>query len=601
MRSGFAKEIDPIFLATLRFIERIERGERLVAADERATLLRTIEAAETAFGQTEVWQLAKFAVCAWIDAQLIEAPWPGKGWWNDNRLVPKYFGLGDASEQFFQKSTEAVELASSDALEVFYAAVALGFRGFYGADNVRYRSSFAESNGLPRTIEGWCRATARKLQSDQHRELLPHAQPVIGSAEPLTGKRAMLRAATVSLMLCGLATGIVLVASPNFSNWLGFVAMAAAAIVPGSLFLAMPAISQVTRSPFPATDRALRAAMQACARQAVDPKRAPCFVILGAHDPQQAQQWMRAAHVDIKVEVPADEDADFCFFATSDAIYLFLTRCSCLSRLAHSPEENKQVIEQRLRHVCQLLSARREPEPPVSGILYLLPFDMLEHASGELQAAVEQDLATLRNALPVRCSNTVLITQLEQVPGFQEMVKQLGPRTASEFRFGKGMETWVAPEQQRLKEIAAHAVKAIEDWIYMLFQSDDALMHRYNSRLFKMLCSARGQFAENLQSVLASSFGFDPLSQPEMADRQFWFGGCYFVSAGSETAPAAFAKSVFRKGLEKPGECDWTNAARQRDRVYHWAARGLALLGGAALLLLIATLAREALRLMAGA
>lgn len=218
MRPDFARAVDPIFLATLQFIERIERSDRLVAADERATLLRRIDDAELQLGSSPEWQLAKYALCAWIDALLIDAPWQGKGWWKDNCLEKKYFGRRDAHEAFFQRAVEAAGLGRKDALEVYYLAVVLGFRGFYADTDASYKASIVSAHRLPDTVEAWCRSTARSLQLRQGRPDIPQAVQVGSSAKPLTGKASLAIYGMISVMLFGFAIATALIVFDVFSQ-----------------------------------------------------------------------------------------------------------------------------------------------------------------------------------------------------------------------------------------------------------------------------------------------------------------------------------------------------------------------------------------------
>ncbi|MCA9128403.1 MAG: DotU family type IV/VI secretion system protein [Planctomycetales bacterium] len=211
MRPEFAKVIDPIFLATLQFVDRIERGsDRLVPADERATLLRKIDDAELQLGGSEQWLLAKYALCAWIDAMLIDAPWEGKSWWKDNCLEKKYFGRRDAHEAFFQRANDAATLGPKDALEVFYLAVVLGFRGFYGDSDPSYRARLASGLRLPDTVEAWCRSIARSLQLKQGRPPIREAIQTGGSAKPLVGRTTLVMYSMISVILLGAAIAVAI-------------------------------------------------------------------------------------------------------------------------------------------------------------------------------------------------------------------------------------------------------------------------------------------------------------------------------------------------------------------------------------------------------
>ena len=240
--------------------------------------------------------------------------------------------------------------------------------------------------------------------------------------------------------------------------------------------------------------------------------------------------------------------------------------------------------EDRLRYVCKLIKNARLPLCPINGIVSALPFELIESSSGQLQIAIQKDLAILRQELQVRCPNTALVTGMELEEGFIELIKRLPPNQSSENRFGKGSDIWVAPEASRLDAIAIHATAAFEDWIYMLFQEENGLKKKHNSRLFMMLCRVRGAFAENLRSVISRGFGYDPKIEPHLAFEQFLFGGCYFAATGSGPTQQAFVKSVFAKALQQEGELEWAPDARRLDSYFHFLANIAALIGMIALL-----------------
>jgi len=246
--------------------------------------------------------------------------------------------------------------------------------------------------------------------------------------------------------------------------------------------------------------------------------------------------------------------------------------------------------EDRMRHVCKLIRNSRLPLCPINGIVSTLPFELVESSSGQLQIAIQKDLTILRQELQVRCPNTALVTGMESEDGFIELIKRLPPSQSSENRFGKGCDLWVAPEAGRLDAIAIHATAAFEDWIYMLFQEENALKKQHNSRLFMMLCRVRGVFAENLRSVISRGFGYDPKIEPHLAYEQFLFGGCYFAATGSGPTQQAFVKSVFAKTLQQEGELEWAPAARRVDNYYHFLANLAALCGTIALIAIAAML-----------
>ena len=205
MQSEFAKVIDPIFMAALRLESRIANRESIVTADERAILIRKIEEAEATLGTGEEWKLSKYALCAWIDSSLIETNWQESSWWKENCLEKKFFGTRDAHEEFFKRAVDAASLSSKNAVEVFYIAVVLGFRGFYKNSDVSYARKTAQKLRIPDTVEAWCREVVRTLHFRQGRPNIPGIIQTGNSAKPLNGKSLLVLYSMLGTLLVAFA------------------------------------------------------------------------------------------------------------------------------------------------------------------------------------------------------------------------------------------------------------------------------------------------------------------------------------------------------------------------------------------------------------
>jgi type VI secretion system protein ImpK len=180
-----AKVVDSIFLYVLALLDRIERGAAPVVSDERTKIRSRIDSAEATLGQREDWQLAKYALVAWIDEVLIDAPWDGNQWWNENALEFEYFQTHDRHDRFYSQAEEAAKLPKKDALEVFYVCVVLGFRGLYRTAS---GASLAEQLGMPPDLESWARKTAMAIQLGQGRPPIVAGARRGTGAPPLEGK-----------------------------------------------------------------------------------------------------------------------------------------------------------------------------------------------------------------------------------------------------------------------------------------------------------------------------------------------------------------------------------------------------------------------------
>jgi type VI secretion system protein ImpK len=78
----------------------------------------------------EDYDLARFAVFAWIDETIMGSSWGGKNDWQGEQLQRKYFQTSDAGELFFQR-LNTIGPHQNHIREVYYICLALGFTGQY--------------------------------------------------------------------------------------------------------------------------------------------------------------------------------------------------------------------------------------------------------------------------------------------------------------------------------------------------------------------------------------------------------------------------------------------------------------------------------------
>lgn len=76
------------------------------------------------------YDLARFAVFAWIDETIMGSDWTCKGQWQAEQLQRKYFQTSDAGELFFQK-LNTLGVHQNQVREVYYLCLAIGFTGQY--------------------------------------------------------------------------------------------------------------------------------------------------------------------------------------------------------------------------------------------------------------------------------------------------------------------------------------------------------------------------------------------------------------------------------------------------------------------------------------
>ena len=206
MTPKFAAAVDPIFLCVLGLLDQISQNEPIAAEEARERIENLFRKADALLSEKrylEGWELAKYALVAWIDDVMIEAPWQGHDWWENNSLEFAYFKTRDRATEFFKRAKEAAQLTRRDALEVFYVCVILGFRGLYAMPEAAF---LAEQLDLPPDVESWSRRTAKSIELGQGRPPIQAIPQPGAGAPPLEGRFMLVGAALAAVVLALCAT-----------------------------------------------------------------------------------------------------------------------------------------------------------------------------------------------------------------------------------------------------------------------------------------------------------------------------------------------------------------------------------------------------------
>ncbi|MEL6109268.1 MAG: DotU family type IV/VI secretion system protein [Planctomycetota bacterium] len=205
MSPEFAAAVDPVFLYVSSVVDKIQENKAPQAEEVSDQVRGLLDNAENRLAKRTDWELAKYALVAWVDDLLIEAAWAGSQWWEQNRLEFQIFKTAEAFTNFYLQSQKANELPQKDALEVFYLCVVLGFRGLYGDPEA---TSHADHFGLPPSLEAWASRTGTAIQLGQGRPpLLEQGRPG-GGAPPLEGKYLLISSVICCLLLAAITAGL---------------------------------------------------------------------------------------------------------------------------------------------------------------------------------------------------------------------------------------------------------------------------------------------------------------------------------------------------------------------------------------------------------
>lgn len=210
MEPAFAEAVDQVFVAALELLERISTGEAASPAEERTRIKNWIDRAESMVPGGEEWDLAKYALVGWLDAQMVQAPWDGAIFWDDNPLEREFYYDRRAFTDFFVKAKRAAQLPKKNALEVYYLCVVFGFRGLYSIPpEARVEGERPEDLELPGDIESWARQTAAGLRIGMSRAPLdPEPRPLAG-APALQGYRNLVLSLIVTAILTAVPAGLL--------------------------------------------------------------------------------------------------------------------------------------------------------------------------------------------------------------------------------------------------------------------------------------------------------------------------------------------------------------------------------------------------------
>jgi type VI secretion system protein ImpK len=185
MNDSFAQAVGPIFRYMVDFPAKLGQGDDPPLAEVRGDLLTLISEAEQRAGSREQasdFAAAKYALIYWIDELLINSTWSHATDWREHILEWDFYRERLGGEKFYDKAREAETLPRTDALEVFFLCVALGFQG-------KYTHNLFELQKWAERVYGRIASASQppdRFLPEEAREFEP------GPLQPLPGKSVLL-------------------------------------------------------------------------------------------------------------------------------------------------------------------------------------------------------------------------------------------------------------------------------------------------------------------------------------------------------------------------------------------------------------------------
>ena len=155
----------------------------------KADITRLMSDIEIRTGQSNItpddYDLARFAVVAWVDETLLSSPWQDKDRWQKESLQRLYYQTADAGEIFFDR-LNSIGLHQRDVREVYYLCLAMGFKGRYIHEGDDYLLDQLKTSNL-KLLTG----TSVGIPSLEKGNFFPEAFPVESeaSAPSKSGRR----------------------------------------------------------------------------------------------------------------------------------------------------------------------------------------------------------------------------------------------------------------------------------------------------------------------------------------------------------------------------------------------------------------------------
>lgn len=117
------------------------------------------------------YNLARFAICAWVDEAVLNSGWNEKDQWQREQLQRLYYNIADAGEAFFSRLND-LGPHQRDVREVYYLCLALGFMGRYCSEGDKFLLDQVKTSNLKLLI-----GSSVGLPSLERTDIFPEAYP----------------------------------------------------------------------------------------------------------------------------------------------------------------------------------------------------------------------------------------------------------------------------------------------------------------------------------------------------------------------------------------------------------------------------------------
>lgn len=155
----------------LKTAAKKQPGFDQIRPDIESLITQSHESAADGGLPEEDYDMARFAMCAWIDEAVMNSSWNHTMRWQKEPLQRRYYTTTNAGELFFER-LNAIGPHQNDVREVYYLCLAMGFKGRYGNVEDAYLLEQLKTSNLKVLL-----ASSAGVPSFEKAELFPEAYP----------------------------------------------------------------------------------------------------------------------------------------------------------------------------------------------------------------------------------------------------------------------------------------------------------------------------------------------------------------------------------------------------------------------------------------
>lgn len=382
-------------------------------------------------------------------------------------------------------------------------------------------------------------------------------------------------------------------------------------VVPLFVYLAMRLWLHEEVSRWRDIEQAWKEAAAELARQQVDIRNAPLFIVLGTDGRDEEQALMQMAPTPFVVVSAPPGSAPLHVYAGHDAIFVCLStigHCCAVAASLARPEQKKPAAAgeaapargaaltatqraeayDRLTAFCERIVAVRQPLAPINGIVVIAPLPQGGDApdqSSVFGSAVAEDLLQMTRSFGLRAPITFCFTESTTTRGFKEVGDLLSAADRTR-AVGQALPLGPPVTAADVEAVTVNAYGKLSDLLGGLL-SDDKAVERptANRSIVALSCRLRTAGVESMTRIVQRSI--DLVTE----DAGPLLAGCYLVFLSPRGAGGFFGRGFFERMLAAQGDLDWTAARLRLDRRYRLVASLLTVTIAIAAVVTVATAA----------